>query len=122
VKTRNLTSGAQGLYQQLCMSCHGANREGNAAQNIPSLAGVGARLKPEEMLALLRTGKGVMPSFNFVPDAAKEALVQYLVAPDAAAQSDSRAGEAAASLADVVRTPWGTTGYNRFLDPQGYPA
>lgn len=122
VKTENLGAGAHGLYQQLCMSCHGPNREGNAAQNIPSLAGVGAKLKQEDIIALLRTGKGVMPSFNFIPDPAKEALAQYLVAPDAAVQSDARAGEAAASLASVMRTPWGTTGYNRFFDPDGYPA
>jgi site-specific DNA-methyltransferase (adenine-specific) len=37
--------------------------------------------KPEDIVALLRIGKGVMPSFNFLPNPAKEALAEFLTTP-----------------------------------------
>lgn len=112
--------GAKALYAQLCIGCHGVNREGNPAQNIPTLAGVGARLKEADIVALLRTGKGVMPSFNFVPEATKRMLAQFLISPDAAPGTHDR--EAVMPAGVVARSPYVTTGYNRFLDPDGYPA
>lgn len=129
-------SGARALYTQFCMGCHGLNREGNAAQNIPTLAGLAPRLKDTDIVALLRAGKGVMPSFNFIPDPAKRALAQFLLSPDAPAtpEADASARAAAgttttpgattttAAATAPAPTPYVTTGYNRFLDPDGYPA
>lgn len=114
-------SSGKELYTQLCMSCHGVKGEGNAAQNIPTLAGVGARLKPADIVALLRTGKGVMPSFIFLPEAAKQSLARHVIAPDEAEKPRVRA-EAPRPSAAMARVPYVTTGYNRFLDPEGYPA
>jgi quinoprotein glucose dehydrogenase len=130
VPTVNYTgdpSGAKALYQQLCMSCHGQNREGNAAANIPKLTDVGTRLKREDILGMIRTGKGMMPSFNFIPDRAKAALVDYLIDPsraDAAGNSAPPAREHAGVLeaSKGTQSAFVTTGYNRFLDPDGYPA
>lgn len=126
VPTRTLAgdaSGAKALYTQLCMSCHGLNREGNAAANIPRLSDVGARLKREDIATLVRTGKGMMPSFNFLPGNAREALVSYLIDP-ASADSAPPAREHAGVMESAAGTqsPFVTTGYNRFLDPDGYPA
>src|SRR5207253_1592139 len=53
------TSSGSALYTQICAACHGVNREGNAAQNIPTLVGIAQKLKPPDILALLETGKGV---------------------------------------------------------------
>jgi quinoprotein glucose dehydrogenase len=111
--------GPSALYTQLCMSCHGVNREGNAAQNIPSLVGVGKKLKAPDIFALLKTGKGVMPSFGFLPDPQKATLAEYLV-NDAPAATNEIA-DAPPSGAQA-RSPWAITGYIRLLDPQGYPA
>jgi len=120
-------SGTKALYAQLCMSCHGQNREGNAAANIPTLAGIGARLKPADIAAILKSGKGVMPSFNFIPDRAKLALAAYLIDPttdERAATGSAPEVEHAGMVERAVgsRSPFVTTGYNRFLDPDGYPA
>jgi quinoprotein glucose dehydrogenase len=136
VPTASLTGGMEGakaLYTQFCMSCHGVNREGNTGANIPNLTGLATRgAQPAEIIALLRTGKGVMPSFNFLPERAKQALARYVISPEA---EDARAGATAASgarepttppaavaPAAVARAPFVTTGYNRFFDPDGYPA
>ncbi|MDW8310995.1 MAG: PQQ-binding-like beta-propeller repeat protein, partial [Verrucomicrobiales bacterium] len=59
------TSG-RALYSQICAGCHGLDRAGNATQNVPSLLAIGQKLKPEDILKLLDTGKGVMPSFAFL--------------------------------------------------------
>jgi len=125
VPTAHLTgdaSGARALYAQLCMSCHGANREGNAAANIPKLTELSPRLSVEETLAIIRDGKGVMPSFRFMPEAARNALVDHLLRPDA--PGAPRAVEHAGVMESTAgnRRPYVTTGYNRFLDPEGYPA
>lgn len=116
-------SGAKALYTQLCMSCHGLNREGNAAANIPRLTELGTRLKRADIEAMIRGGKGMMPSFNFLPEKARNALVSYLIDPataDTAPPAREHAGvmESAAG----TKSPFATTGYNRFLDQDGYPA
>jgi len=121
VPTAVYGSGPKGIYAQLCMGCHGPNREGNAAANIPNLQAVGTRLKPEEISTQLRTGKGMMPSFSFLPAAAREALVRFLVSPEAEDPRNAREITAPSSTGPA-RSPYATTGYNRFLDPDGYPA
>jgi quinoprotein glucose dehydrogenase len=126
VPTKNFTgdpNGAQALYTQLCMSCHGPNLEGNAAANIPRLDDIRTRLKAADIGAILRTGKGVMPSFNFIPDPAKESLTAFLLstAPTAAVSRTVEHAGVKESTAGAV-SPYVTTGYNRFLDPDGYPA
>ena len=113
------------LYAQLCMSCHGVNREGNAAQNIPPLGPVAQKMKAADILALFATGKGVMPSFGFLPDEQKRSLADFLLAAGVESPpGDTAAGkvELAGGNAAAARTPYATTGYNRFLDPDGYPA
>lgn len=126
VPTALFTEGAAPVYAQLCMSCHGANREGNAAQNIPTLVGLATRVQRSDVLATLRTGRGVMPSFNFLPEQVKQALADFLLAPPSAAPAmESAASDGrrpAAPAAAAGRSPYVTTGYNRFLDPDGYPA
>jgi quinoprotein glucose dehydrogenase len=124
VPTAVLGADAKTLYAQLCVACHGANREGNAIASIPSLAAIGARMKPEEIGERLRTGKGMMPSFNFLPAASRDALVRFLISPETAAATESREASAAATPVESANlaSPYVTTGYNRFLDPDGYPA
>lgn len=118
------SSSAKTVYTQLCMSCHGANREGNAAANIPKLIDVGSRLTRDQVMALVRGGKGMMPSFNFLPDASKQALVDYLMDPARFEQQATTRVEHAGVVetAPANAAPYVTTGYNRFLDPDGYPA
>lgn len=112
--------GPAATYQQLCMSCHGPKAEGNSAQAIPSLVTVGQRLKSPEIVRLLATGRGAMPSFGFLSDEKKAALANFLVEgnfePPAVQPMpvDSVASGAPSS-------PYVTTGYNRLLDPEGYP-
>jgi quinoprotein glucose dehydrogenase len=66
-----------------------------------------------------------MPSFGFLNEKQQESVVDYLLgtassigkAPDTAASKEELGG---ADTLGVI--PYSTTGYNRFLDPSGYPA
>jgi quinoprotein glucose dehydrogenase len=108
------------------MSCHGPNREGNAAQNIPTLVGASRRLKGADVVALLGTGKGVMPSFGFLPEEQKRVLAEFVLndsaPPPTPASVNSAAAKEEPTGGPAMLSPWATTGYNRFLDPDGYPA
>ncbi len=120
-----LSSGAA-IYTQICAACHGVDRTGNAAQNVPTLVGLELRIKKADALALLATGKGVMPSFGFLSEAQKQAVTRYVYGEVDPAPVDPEAVEPgrkqAVAGADVLgKIPYSHTGYNRWLDTGGYP-
>jgi quinoprotein glucose dehydrogenase len=103
------------LYQVNCAVCHGADRRGDPQKVFPPIADVAERLKRPEVDAIIEHGRGVMPSFGTLTRPQREAIVGYLF------------GEQATHGAENAEEPdptvlYSHTGYNRFLDPQGYPA
>ena len=114
----------EAIFTQICAACHGLDRLGNKAQNVPTLIGVEQRLKKPDVLALLKTGKGVMPSFDFLTGNQRQLVVDYLLgsAPAAPPANDSGRKEEPGGV-DVLGTiPYTMTGYHRWLDTNGYPA
>ncbi len=132
------TAGAT-AYQSFCMVCHGANRQGQPPA-FPSLVGVEQRHTDKEIATIVHQGKGRMPGFPNLDDAAVVGLVEYLkqTAPSTPAQAgrdktEMAGAHAAAGAAPVATggTPAATqdgalayqfTGYRKFLDADGYPA
>jgi quinoprotein glucose dehydrogenase len=102
------------VYAQHCTVCHGVDRRGDPQGQFPPLTGLAARAKRADVEGLLERGKGVMPAFAFLPRAEREAVAAYVLG---AKEPDHAAGEAARS-----GRPYTHLGYNRFLDPEGYPA
>jgi quinoprotein glucose dehydrogenase len=121
VPTALFSGGVKLLYAQFCLSCHGAGMEGNLAASIPTLVDIGTRMKAEDIVTMLRSGKGVMPSFNFIPNPSKEALAQYLIAPQMESLAPSP-DDAAPITTPQANSAYVITGYNRMFDPDGYPA
>ena len=117
-------SSGEAIYRQICAACHGVDRQGNKAQNVPSLVEVAQRLKAPDIAALLKTGKGVMPSFDFLSDVQRTAVVDYLLgsAAGAAATPPADHRETSSGIDAVGTIPYTITGYNRWLDTNGYPA
>jgi quinoprotein glucose dehydrogenase len=115
----------RGHYLQFCTSCHAADLAGNPLQNIPALTGVAQRIPRDEIAARITGGKGAMPAFGFLPKPMIDALVDYVVNPDAPRKP--AAGAAAtvpapgtpASASSLI--PWVLTRPERFLDAEGYP-
>jgi quinoprotein glucose dehydrogenase len=116
----------QALYTQLCISCHGPDRAGNAAANVPTLVNLAAKMKPADVATLLRTGRAVMPAFAYLTNVQRTALVDFLLdtepATGSAAGLDPRGAIASAGDTKPTTIPFTTTGYRRFLDSDGYPA
>ena len=105
------------VYVQYCASCHGLDRRGGSAQGqlVPSLVDVGRRFESTDLVALMDKGKGTMPSFGFISDGEKKAIAAFLRGESAAAGEEEEEKVEAG-------VPFTSTGYNRFLDSEGYPA
>ncbi len=122
VKTKNAgedsVSNGEAIYTQICAVCHGVDRMGNTAQKVPSLVDLGNKMKKEEILKLLETGRGVMPSVAFLKESQREAVVSYLLGE---ASNETKAEDY--EDRDVLgRSPYSSTGYHRFLYDKKYPA
>jgi quinoprotein glucose dehydrogenase len=113
-----LSSGHQ-IYNQICAACHGITRAGDPTRAFPTLVDIGQRLKKAEIIELLGQGRGNMPGFAFLNEAQREAVTDFLLAPDSAASRDLAA---MAVDATMLNEPYTHTGYNRWLDTNGYPA
>ncbi len=112
-----LSSGER-IYSQICAACHGLNRAGNAERGFPSLEKVAQKLKKPDIVQLLGTGRGMMPSFSFLSEAQKMAVAGFLLGE---APPDRTAAQQAAD--DVlIDVPYTHTGYIRWVDTNGYPA
>jgi quinoprotein glucose dehydrogenase len=102
------------VYTQHCIVCHGSDGKGDPQHQLPSLVGVKDRLARQDVLDLLAKGKGVMPPFAFLSRPELEAVAAHVRGEP---EDDHATGEAAQS-----GRPYTHLGYNRFLDPDGYPA
>lgn len=134
IETGGATTLGQQVFLQNCAGCHGAERQGNAAANIPSLVDVKQRLTRAQALEVVTKGRAVMPPWGFLSEAQREAVVGFLLGePEKPPRAPAAAGAAPAVpewktyVPDAqkpghVPPPYTHTGYNRFLDPDGYPA
>jgi quinoprotein glucose dehydrogenase len=126
IETGGATTLGQQVYLQNCTGCHGADRRGNAAGNIPSLADVGKRLTRDQIMEVITKGRAVMPSWGFLSEAQRKAVVAFLLGEKPPAE-EARSGQWDTYREDKVSPgfvppPYTHTGYNRWLDPDGYPA
>jgi quinoprotein glucose dehydrogenase len=75
------------VYTTHCASCHGLELEGS--ETAPVLAGVLERMTYEEILSILREGRGRMPAFAHLDDAQRGGVLRYLLAPEPAPDEPS---------------------------------
>jgi quinoprotein glucose dehydrogenase len=125
VPTGGAKSPGEQVYVQNCMGCHGVDRRGNPDAKIPALVDVAQRLTRDEMREVINKGRGVMPPWGFLSIAQREAVTDFLRGEDTQKRSGSGKGDWQTYLPDLqkaVPPPYGHTGYNRFTDPDGYPA
>jgi quinoprotein glucose dehydrogenase len=102
------------LYANQCSVCHGEKMAGSPPA-VPGLVAIGQRLSSQQITATIRSGKGRMPGFsNFTADQ-MSALVGFLVNGE-----DKKEVSSSGPQTDAIKYHF--TGYNRFCDPDGYPA
>jgi mono/diheme cytochrome c family protein len=68
-------SAEETLFQNHCSTCHGGNLEGGYG---PALQHAGKTYTKEQILEILKNGKGTMPSQSFIPAADQEKLATWL--------------------------------------------
>jgi len=117
----NETNGQAGkrLYSTKCMSCHGPEMKG--AGNFPSLLDVYKKYTTDSFVQLLSGGRRMMPAFNQLAAAEKQALASFVL--DIKIIRDKKFIAPPPSAEDsLYRIPYVATGYNKFLTKEGYPA
>jgi quinoprotein glucose dehydrogenase len=107
----------RGIYLRQCAVCHQDNLAGSPPAS-PSLLGVGGRLSAAQMAAVIHQGRGRMPGFAGLDPDQTSALVGFLL--DGESQEPPRS--APPSSAPPPEMKYRFTGYQKFLDPDGYPA
>jgi quinoprotein glucose dehydrogenase len=88
------------VYHSKCELCHSSNLVGQPPA-VPSLVDVGSRLDADQIRAVVIHGRGPMPAFSKLSDAALDSLLAFLFHPErapAGSISDNRNENAASSL------------------------
>jgi quinoprotein glucose dehydrogenase len=106
-------STSRALYISQCSVCHGDKLSGSPPE-FPSLIKIGARLNFTQIVSAIRDGKGRMPGFPNLTAEQMNAIADFL------ANRQSKELASAGLLPPTEK--YHLTGYNRFLDPDGYPA
>ena len=101
------------LYARNCAGCHREDLRGTPPE-FPALQGIAKRRDVAEIAAIIRQGSGRMPGFARLGTPAIQAITRYVAS-----------GEDTAAVAAMAQRPelkYTHDGYNKFLDPDGYPA
>jgi glucose dehydrogenase len=101
-------------YNRNCGMCHKADLSGSPPE-FPSLVNISKRLSKAQIMEVIEKGRGRMPGYAHLNEGIREAIVEYLfTGADVAVDA-----EESSSPIDQKYTH---DGYNKFLDPDGYPA
>ncbi len=105
----------EALYTKNCASCHSPNKEGNLKSGYPSLVDLKSKRERAMVADVISKGKGMMPGFGGLTSSEKQTLIDYLFEAE-----KKEVGMQSTSQASAI--PYKMTGYNKFLDKNGYPA
>jgi quinoprotein glucose dehydrogenase len=106
---------ASRIYESQCGSCHRSDRKG-APPEYPALDNLAGKLTESQLADRIRSGGGRMPSFATLGDPAIEALTAFLL------HNEDHEVAVKTGLKAPVELKYSMDGYNKFLDPDGYPA
>jgi quinoprotein glucose dehydrogenase len=113
----NLEAGPR-LYKMNCMNCHGEKEKGGG--NYPDITGVNQKYNEAQFAQLVSSGRRRMPAFNQLSKAEIHALASFIL--------DNKKEQAKKYVGPAEKDdpwfhlPYTSTGYNKFLTKEGYPA
>lgn len=114
-KTSASGQSGQNLYVRNCAACHREDLGGSPPE-FPNLKNLGTRRKTADVRTIIEKGAGRMPAFAHLGANAVSAIMEYLMTG-----KDVAAG-ANVEKPSPMDLKYTTDGYNKFLDPDGYPA
>lgn len=106
------------LYRSNCMGCHGVNREGGG--NYPSLIGINKKYSELSFMQLINNGRRMMPAFKQLSSGQKTAIASFIL--NLKQKKNKPYLNNARPQDYYTQMPYSTTGYNKFLTKEGYPA
>jgi quinoprotein glucose dehydrogenase len=106
---------ASQVYAANCAGCHRPDMRGSPPE-FPSLVGIGTKYREDQIARIISEGGGRMPSFARLGPKVVRAMAHYL------ATGDDHQFAAPASAQFPRPLKYMDDGYNKFLDPDGYPA
>ena len=109
------------LYRAQCAVCHGTDLQG-APPDFPALVGQAEPPSYDEIKDAIRGGKGRMPGFPALTAQEVDRLARFVmdftgIEPDAGSS-----GAMSTPATEDEAITYHLTGYDRFFDPDGYPA
>ncbi|MFL6417526.1 MAG: c-type cytochrome, partial [Bryobacteraceae bacterium] len=131
-KRRSGLSAGADIYQGQCGTCHGQNRAGSPP-DFPSLVNITDRITDAQIADIIHTGRRRMPAFPSITDQQTAQLISFLKTdpssnaplppppPEGRAPTPERPANPQ-SVGSPAETEYVFTGYQKFEDPEGYPA
>ena len=118
VKNETNLQAGQRLYTATCMACHGAQLRGGG--NFPSLINLNKKYNVSQFVQLVSSGRRMMPAFDQLAESEKEALASFMLDVKS---KQTKKFKAPANTDDTWnKMRYTSTGYNKFLTNEGYPA
>lgn len=105
----------QALYARNCASCHRADLKGNPPE-FPALTDLAQHRNHKQVFEMIEKGGGRMPGFSHLREPAITAITDYLISGRSATVAVEPQPASPADSKYII------DGYNKFLDPDGYPA
>lgn len=109
------------IYAANCSSCHGSERQGNAASGFPSLVDLNNRFQREHVINVITKGKGMMPAFKKLSVREKKLLVAFLYG-EPIDEKDKQEILNSNAEKNTPELTYKISGFTKFLDNKGYPA
>jgi quinoprotein glucose dehydrogenase len=117
-ESRGRASGRQ-AYARHCIYCHGVDRKGDSLGVYPALLNLNMKLTRDEVGNIIRSGREKMPPFPHLRSRELDGLIDFLMGAE---DPDDKRKEASPNGNEETKPFFGHTGYNRFVDEEGYPA
>jgi quinoprotein glucose dehydrogenase len=114
-KSETWVQAGQRLYMQNCMTCHGADRKGTG--NNPTLIDVNKKYNHEQFIALVSSGRRMMPAFSSLKPQDKEAIASFIL--DIKADQKKPYHHELTEDEKLRQIPYSISGYNKFLEVGG---
>ncbi len=106
------------LYYHNCITCHGPDRKGSGSY--PSLIDVNKKYTEASFEQLVSNGRKMMPAFGRLSHEEKDALATFIL--ELKPGQNKKFVEPALPEDPYLNLPYTSTGYNKFLTKEGYPA
>lgn len=117
VKSGDQLALGKAVYQSNCMGCHGADLQGSTFHgDAPALVNLNQRLKADSVINIVHNGRGAMPPFSYLANDQIGAVANFLLNKKGEIQTQD------VKTSKIGELRYNHTGYNRFVDSEGYPA